>query len=303
MKKPFPWVKGVEAEIMSNTDHFHLSASKIAIIGLGLMGGSLALALKGKCAALYGIDSNLETVELARNQAIVNKASCNPAELLPEADIVVLATPVPSILELLQQLPGFTPNPCIIFDLGSTKRSIVDGMSRLPDRFDPIGTHPLCGKEKLSLTSAESSLYCCAPFLLVPLERTSPRALSAVRQIIEVIGATEIMLDATEHDRILAATSHLPFLIASALVMATPLDHSAFIGPGFKSTSRLAATPTSMISGILRSNRENVLHAIGRFHSSLAEIEAALEAGNDGQLDDLLNRSANRYSELMATPR
>jgi prephenate dehydrogenase len=302
MKKPFPWVKGVKVVKMSNADRFHLSESKIAIIGLGLMGGSLALALKGRCAVLYGIDSNLATVELARRQAIVDAASDNPAEFLPGVDIVILATPVPSILELLQQLPEFTPNPCIIFDLGSTKRSVVEGMSHLPGRFDPIGAHPLCGKEKLSLTNAESTLYCCAPFLLTPLERTSPRAFSAVRQIIEVIGAKEILLDAAEHDRILAATSHLPFLISSALVLATPQDHSAFIGPGFKSTSRLAATPTSMISGILQSNRENVLNAIGHFRSALDEIEAALESGNFEQLDDLLIRAANRYSDLMTTP-
>ena len=126
MRKPFPSEKGVKAAAMFNSERFILSESKIAIVGLGLMGGSLALALKGKCAALYGIDSNLETVELARTQAFVDNASCNPAELLPEADIVVLATPVPAILELLGQLPGFTPNPCIVFDLGSTKRSVVE---------------------------------------------------------------------------------------------------------------------------------------------------------------------------------
>jgi prephenate dehydrogenase len=162
-------------------------------------------------------------------------------------------------LTLLEQLPSFTPNPCIVMDLGSTKKLIVDAMSCLPERFDPIGGHPICGKEKLSLANAERTLYYAAPFLLTPLERTSSRALSAANQIIEAVGAKANILDATEHDRILASTSHLPFLLASALALATPDNVSAFIGTGFKSTSRVAGTSASMMLGVLQSNRENVL--------------------------------------------
>ncbi|MDI6770929.1 MAG: prephenate dehydrogenase/arogenate dehydrogenase family protein, partial [Anaerolineales bacterium] len=119
------------------SDDFFLPKSKIAIIGLGLMGGSLALVLKGKCAALFGLDPHHATLELARRQNIVDLADSDPAKLLPQADLVILAAPVPAILTLLQQLPDFTPNQCIVLDLGSTKRLIVDAMSRLPERFDP----------------------------------------------------------------------------------------------------------------------------------------------------------------------
>ncbi len=202
---------------MPDEDGFFLSRSRIVIIGLGLMGGSLALALKGRCAEVYGIDSDQATLELARRQNIVDRADSDPARLLPGADMVILAAPVPMILNLLEQLPAFMPDPCVVLDLGSTKRLIVEAMSRLPDRFTPIGGHPLCGKEKLSLANAERTIYYAAPFLLTPLERTSARALSAAKQIIEAIGAKAIILDAEEHDRVLAATSHLPFLLSSAL--------------------------------------------------------------------------------------
>jgi prephenate dehydrogenase len=142
-----------------NEPDFNLAQSKIAIIGLGLMGGSLALALKGKCAALYGIDPDRATLDLACRQQIVDQADSDPAKLLPKADLLVLSAPVPAILTLLEGLPSQMPAPCIVLDLGSAKKLIVEAMSRLPERFDPIGGHPICGKENLSLANAERTLY------------------------------------------------------------------------------------------------------------------------------------------------
>ncbi len=274
-----------------NEPDFNLAESKIAIIGLGLMGGSLAWALKGKCAALFGIDPHQATLELALSQHIVDYADSDPAKLLPDADLVILAAPVPAILTLLEQLPAFTSNRCIVMDLGSSKRLIVEAMSRLPERFDPIGGHPICGKEKLSLANAERTLYYAAPFLLTPLERTTPRALSAARQIIEAVGAKMTILDAAEHDRILASTSHLPFLLSSALALSTPGDVAPFVGTGFKSTSRLAGTSSSMMLGVLQSNRENVLNALHEFQYQLAEIELALSSNDFLNLEFDLNSS------------
>lgn len=278
---------------------FNLAESKIAIIGLGLMGGSLALGLRGKCAALFGCDPHRPALELALSQQIVDYADRDPASLLPEADLVILSAPVPAILTLLEQLPTFTPNPCIVMDMGSTKKLIVESMSRLPERFDPIGGHPICGKEKLSLANAERTLYYAAPFLLTPLGRTSPRALSAAHQIIEAIGAKATILDAVEHDRILASTSHLPFLISSALALATPQDLASFIGPGFKSTSRLAGTSSSMMLGVLQSNQENVLNALHELQNQLAEIESALSSGDFAKLESILNNAQHKYQELI----
>jgi prephenate dehydrogenase len=282
---------------MSQPD-FNLAESKIAIIGLGLMGGSLALGLKGKCAALYGCDPHLPTLQLALSQHIVDYADSDPAKLLPEADLVILSAPVPAILTLLEQLPTYTPNSCIVMDLGSTKKLIVESMSQLPERFDPIGGHPICGKEKLSLANAERTLYYAAPFLLTPLERTSKRAISAAQQIIEAIGAKANILDASEHDRILAATSHLPFILSSALALSTSDDLASFVGPGFKSTSRLAGTSSSMILGVLQTNRENVLNALHELQKRLAEIESALSEEDFKKLETILNEAQNKHQKF-----
>ena len=278
---------------------FNLAESKIAIIGLGLMGGSLALGLRGKCAELYGIDPHQPTLELALSQHIVDYADSDPAQFLPKADLVILSAPVPAILTLLEQLPTLTPNPCIVMDLGSTKKMIVEAMSRLPERFDPIGGHPICGKEKLSLANAERTLYYAAPFLLTPLERTSMRALSAANQIIEILGAKGKVIEAADHDRILASTSHLPFLLASALALTTPEDFSSFVGTGFNSTSRLAGTSSSMMLGVLQSNRENVLDALHGLQSELAEIESALSVEDLTKLESILKEAQSKYQKLV----
>ena len=282
-----------------NEPDFNLATSKIAILGLGLMGGSLALALKGKCSALYGIDPDRTTLEMACRQNIVDLADRDPANLLPQADLLVLSAPVPSILTLLEGLPSWMPAPCIVLDLGSAKRQIVEAMSRLPERFDPIGGHPICGKETLSLANAERTLYYAAPFLLTPLARTSPRALSAARQIIQAVGAKAFILDAAEHDRILASTSHLPFLLSSALALATSKELAPYIGTGFKSTSRLAGTSSSMMLGVLQSNRENVLTALHEYQNRLAEIESMISTSDFQRLESALNKAQAGYQALV----
>lgn len=264
------------------------------------MGGSLALALKGNCAALYGIDSDHATIELALARKVVDEAQTDPAGLLPRADLVILATPVPAIIHLVHQLPSLLQKPCIVLDLGSTKRDILEAMAALPDNFDPIGGHPICGKEKLGMENAEASLFQGAPFVVSALERTTLRARSAVRQIISVIGAQWIELSAEEHDRALAFTSHFPFLLSSVLALSTPDAYSPFIGTGFRSTSRLAGTPSHMTMGILESNRKNIISAIQSFRTSLDLIESALHSENYGQLEVMLDQSRSAYQSLVS---
>lgn len=278
---------------------FSLKDSTIAIIGLGLMGGSMALALRGHCSRIFGIDPDPATLELALRQNIVDQAESDPAKLLPQADLVILAAPVPAILALLEQLPDFTPNPCVVLDLGSTKRAIVEKMAGLPERFDPIGGHPICGKEKLTLANAERTLYYAAPFILTPLARATPRARSAAEQILAALGATRILLDPIDHDRILASTSHLPFLLSSALALATPQECVPLIGPGYRSASRLAGTPSSMMMGILQTNRDNILATLEALQDELALLASALADHDDETLQLTLDSAREKYNDLV----
>ena len=281
-------------------DGFRLQSSRIAIVGLGLMGGSLALALNGKCAALYGIDSDPATLELALSEGIVDRADRDPANLLPQADIVILATPVSAILGFIRELPALIQHRCIIFDLGSTKQDILNAMADLPEHLDPIGGHPICGKEKLGLKNAEADLFQNAPFVVTPLEMTTLRAKNAARQVVSAVGGRWIEMDAEEHDRALAFTSHLPFLISSALAGALPQEFAALIGTGFRSTSRIAGSPSSMMLGVLQSNRANILHAIQGFRASLDEITSTLQSENYTQLEYLLNETRSAYLSFVS---
>ena len=279
---------------------FTLEGAHVAIIGLGLMGGSLALSLKGRCGRLSAIDMHLPTIELARRQEIVDMIDDTPARILGDAELIILACPVPAILDWLHRLPEYVRHACIVLDIGSSKRTILSALETLPPNFDPIGGHPICGRERLSLENAERFLYRDAPFVLTPLERTGARARSAVLQFVETLGANPIWMNAADHDRLLAATSHLPYVAASALAHATQSEARPLIGPGFRSTSRLAGTPSDMMLGVLLSNADNLLTSIARFRRSLEMIESALESGDEEALRSVLDHSRSSYQSLLA---
>jgi prephenate dehydrogenase len=280
-------------------DRFFLKDSNVTIVGLGLMGGSLALTLNGHCRHLNALDNHLPTVSLACTEGIVDIASCDPYEVFKDVDLVVLACPVPEILAWIKKLPGYIQHPCIVIDLGSTKTDIILALDALPENFDPIGGHPICGKETLSLQSAEKQLYQDAPFVFSPLARTGQRTRNAAVQIAEILNANPIWLDAETHDQILASTSHLPYLLSSALVLATSEDAEQIIGPGFRSSARLAGTPTSMMQGVLASNRENVLFALDRLKVQLTEIEHALCDEDFTGLQSILDLAHSQYQSLI----
>lgn len=282
-------------------DGFTLKEANIALIGLGLMGGSLALSLKGRCRRLSALDTHLPTLELARRQEIVHAADSDPVKILADADLVILACPVPAIIDWLGRLPDYIQHACTVLDIGSSKRMIVAALETLPANFDPIGGHPICGRERHSLENAERFLYREAPFVLTSLPRTSERARAAALQIIEAIGANPIWLDADDHDRILASTSHLPYLLSSALALATPADAAPLLGPGFRSSARLAGTSSSMMLGVLQSNRDNILNAIQNYRNTLDQIETALQNNDAPKLESILKQSRKSHKHLLNT--
>jgi prephenate dehydrogenase len=272
---------------MSDDPGFFTRA-RVAILGLGLMGGSLALALRGQCRELIGIDPDAETIALAARLNLADRLDTSPARLLPEADLVVLAAPVRTILRLLGELGDLHPGAPVVMDLGSTKAEIMRAMNALPARFDPIGAHPMCGKERTSLAQAEAGLYRGAPFALVPLARSGPRARATAEQLVRAAGANPLWLDESAHDRWVAATSHLPYLVSSALAAATPPESAPMVGPGFRSTTRLAAQPPALMLDILDTNRGNILAALGRFRGRLDLLERLLEQGDLAGLQEAL---------------
>ena len=276
-----------------------LSNSRVAILGLGLMGGSLALKLRGRCAQLLGCDTDPTTLALARQQNLVDQVSDRPGDILPLSDLVILATPVRAILSLLDELPILHPGSAAVLDLGSTKVQIIERMQALPGRFDPLGGHPMCGKERGGLENADPNLYQSAPFALTPLPRTSLRLRRLAEQLVRLVGARPLWLEAETHDRWVAATSHVPYLVANALAAITPVETRPLVGPGLRSSTRLAPSGWSMMRDILETNRPNILAGLQRFRQQIEDLENRLETGDLAAVEQLTAQGARNYEALV----
>jgi prephenate dehydrogenase len=263
-----------EPDFTSEADQ--LAHIRVAVLGLGLMGGSLGLALQGRCQAVLGYDPDPDARALARQLGAVDRAVADPAAILPEAGLVILAAPVRAILEWINRLPELHPGNPMVLDLGSTKRMVCQALESLPARFEPVGGHPMCGKETAGIAFADKSLYKDASFIFVELANSTPRARRLAAALAAAIEAHPVWLKAITHDRWTASTSHVPYLVASALAAATPEEASLLVGPGFRSTTRLAGSDTAMMMDILSTNREPILAALQGVRTQIEQIEALL---------------------------
>ncbi len=270
----------------------------VVIFGLGLMGGSAAKALKGQCRLLSGIDPNPAAVESALRHGVVDQADVIPGDMALDADFIILAVPVNNILSLLAELPKICPGGAVVLDFGSTKQHICEAMRHLPDRFDPVGGHPMCGKETSGLEYADPAMFHGAAFVLVPLERTSPAALDGVEAFVGLLGAHPIQLDAVSHDRQVAATSHVPYLISNTLAFSTPISAAPLAATGFSSTTRLALTPPEMMMDVLQTNREAILDSLKQYREHLTCVENLLSARDWTGLGSVLAAGADHRVQI-----
>ena len=282
------------------TEDIFLAEQTIAIVGLGLMGGSLAMALRPHVATLLAVDSDPETRRYALEHGLVDRVSPNGIDLLPEADLIILAAPVRADLKWLSQLPELCPAPCTILDLSSTKAEIVAAMNRLPERFSALGGHPMCGKETSGLGHAEAELFHKAIFALTLTERTPPELRQLGEQLAALLGSRPLWLDAQTHDRWVAATSHLPYLISAALAGSTPAEAAPLASSGFRSTTRLAASDMNMMLDILLTNRTPILTALRKMRLTLNDLETALTATDERALREQLTRARDARNSLVS---
>jgi len=249
------------------------------IIGLGLIGGSIARRLAQQGIPVLGSDRDPAAQAEARASGVF-EALLDPPALVAAADGVILATPIGAIEALLETLP-WRPGQ-LVLDTGSTKRRIVAAMGRLPEGVCAVGGHPMAGKERSGFPSSDPDLFQGRPFILVPTPRTTPEAAERAEGLVRALGARPIWMDAEIHDRRVAWVSHLPYVVAMALVAAAEAAADPALweiaASGFRDTTRVAASDPRMMGEVVRSNVDEIEAALETFCRILARWREELRA-------------------------
>jgi prephenate dehydrogenase len=258
--------------------------SKIGIVGLGLIGGSIALRARElwPSALVIGVD-NKDVLETAMRLHAIDVAA-DDLIVLAEADIVILAAPVRQNIALLADLDENVRLPAVVTDTGSTKREILAAAASLPPRFTFIGGHPLAGAAQGGLEHARPDLFEGRPWLLTPPARSEDPALAKLIEFVTALGAQPRILDPRAHDRMLAFLSHLPQLTASALMQvvgsAVGEEGLGLAGRGLADTTRLASSPPDIWQDVTATNADEIAVALDTFIALLQELRGELADGD-----------------------
>lgn len=270
-------------------------AQHLAIVGLGLMGGSMALALRPFVDKITAVEMDPATREYALKRGMVDRVTDDLKDGVSEADVVILAAPVRAILTMIRSRIGaYLRMNTLLIDIGSTKEDICNAMAILPIGVQAVGGHPMTGKEQSGCEASDAALYVNRPFVLCPSRRTTPATLLRARMLVDALGAVPIEMDAHRHDRVVAAISHLPYLLSAALVATVAQEAQTddavwtLAAGGFRDTSRLAAQDVQMMGDILGTNTQAVATLLAYFRVHLANIEAMLISQDSQQLADRL---------------
>jgi prephenate dehydrogenase len=279
-----------------------VSFRQVSIIGVGLLGGSLGLALKRHDSGItvVGIGHRDTTLKTAKQRGAVDRFTVDVAEGVRGSDLVVLATPVGLFGRMMQQAAPKLADGCLVTDVGSTKQAVLDSvLPHVPDGCRFVGSHPLAGSEARGIDAATVDLYDNALVLVTPTDASGDGDVERVENLWQTVGARTQRIDAPLHDRLLAQTSHLPHLVASALVEALGPDAASLVSSGFLDTTRIASGDPGMWRDIFVTNRDQVLKSIEQFEGVLADAKRALAAEDAEAIRALLQRAKTRRDALL----
>ncbi|MBZ5560251.1 MAG: prephenate dehydrogenase/arogenate dehydrogenase family protein [Acidobacteriia bacterium] len=277
---------------------------KIGIVGLGLIGGSIALAARQlwPTALVIGVD-NKDVLETAMRLHAIDVAA-DDLIVLAEADVVILAAPVKQNIALLAELDENVRQPAIVTDTGSTKREILAAARDLPPRFTFIGGHPLAGAARGGLEHARADLFMDRPWLITSTGDRASAAADKLSAFVRALGAKPRAIDAEAHDRLVAFLSHLPQLTASALMRvvgdAVGAEGLTLAGRGLADTTRLASSPPEIWKDIAATNADELAVALDSLIELLQELRADLTGGD--RLAEVFE-DARRWRERLTPPK
>ncbi len=271
--------------------------NKVAIIGVGLIGGSIALAIKKKRLAgeVIGVSRHKKSLLLAKKKGAIDRGS-QGIDIIKDADLLILATPVSTIIDLAPKILKIIGKDCIVTDTGSTKEEIALFLSKIFPNY--VGSHPLAGSEKRGVINADPGIFKNSLCILTPVKNTSKKALKKVNLLWRQLGAKTVLLSPKSHDRILSFTSHLPHAIAFSLTNSMPLSYLKFASTGLRDTTRIAASDSQLWTDIFLSNGKNMLKTIGLFQDALSRIKSAIQKKDKKQLTLMLKQAKNKRDRL-----
>jgi len=273
----------------------------VAVVGVGLIGGSIGLALRklGLAEKVIGIGRRQITLRIARRVGAVTNTTIDLAKGVADADLVVVCTPVGRIVEDVRKAAEHAPKGTLITDVGSTKQTIVealdDGLAR-GCRF--LGGHPLAGREKAGPANASAELFDGQVAIITPTKNTRAEDFDLLEQFWTGLGSVVIQMPATEHDKAMAVTSHLPHVAAAALAVTIPESLFRLTGTGLRDTTRLAAGDPKLWVQILELNREHVLSSLENYGGTLAAMHVAIRDGNQSELERILTAAKKNRDAL-----
>lgn len=282
---------------------------RVAVIGLGLMGGSIGLAAKARGLPweIVGYTRTPARGQKALRRGAVDRLAASPAEAVDGADLAVFCAPVESIAHLVQDAkPGFRRG-LVITDVASTRTSVDQQIPPLLRRTGAVfvGSHPVAGSERQGIDAAQADLYEGAVVLLTAPGRPDAGAIRRVRNFWTSLGGRCRMMDSANHDRVLARTSHLPHMVASLLAATVgrsdgPRDLGAYCGRGFADTSRVAEGSPEVWLDIVRTNRSNLAHELQAYRARLDQLIEALADQDDRQVLRILQQGRAARRRLLA---
>ena len=282
-----------------------MTFKKVAVVGLGLIGGSLAAALRksGEVGEVFGVEKDAESLRFALEGGVADSGSSEIGSGISGSEIVVIATYVDTVAQVAREVSGFVSPDTVVCDTGSVKAPIVREMQKGPRNIRFVGAHPVAGKETSGVRESDPGLFSGKKCVITPVEGTCPEALSMVKTLFSLAGSELVEIDPESHDEVFSLVSHLPHAVAYSLVSAVASSGGkenlfGFSGGGLADFTRVAESSPEMWAGIFIENRDALLRAIRSFSGKLGEIEKAVASGNVEDLETLLGEARDSKRDL-----
>ncbi|HCO95434.1 MAG TPA: hypothetical protein DIU00_16040 [Phycisphaerales bacterium] len=272
------------------------------VVGLGLLGGSISLAVLRSFARVkvVGYTHRPSTRDKARNLAVASEVVDDICRSVSEADLVILATPLCTFENIFFEIAESLPDGCIVTDVGSTK--VLPhrwAAKKLPKRVHYVGSHPIAGSEQRGVEFARDDLFDQAMCILTTTDKTNRRALQVLKKFWSELGCIVKIMAPAEHDRVFANVSHLPHVMAAALINANSGEDLKFAGKGFMDTSRVASGPANIWADVLLTNTKNTSRGIDKVIAELTKLKKAIGNENKSEIEKLLEKARNKRAVLI----